>query len=340
MMRFLPLLHPLLATVMPPHLADAPTPLTFMRSYGGKADPVTLLTWGLLAISIIVVIIITVMVVASVRRRSIRFSGEMDRSSVQRTAKGGLFVGVAVGISSIVLFGSMIWTVVVLAAINGPAQKPPLTIEITGQQWWWQARYLNDDASHILTTSNEIHIPIGTPVRIRLKSRDVIHSFWVPALTGKTELIPGVTNVTWLEAAKPGTYLGQCSEYCGDQHAHMGFLVVAQSPQDFQKWFDAQLQPATAPASTALMQGQKEFTQHCGVCHTVRGSRAGGTIAPDLTHLMSRTMLASNTLRNTPANLSAWIANPQAQKPGTTMPELYLSGAQLTDITNYLRTLK
>lgn len=339
-MHVLPLLHPLLAAVMPPSLADAPTPLTFMRSYGVKADPVTVLTWGLLIISIIVVIIITVMVVGSIWHRSTSYSGDMDRASVQRTAKGGPFVGVAVAISSVVLFGSMIWTVVVLAAVNGPHQKPPLTIEVTGQQWWWQARYLNDDASRILTTSNEIHIPIGTPVRVRLKSQDVIHSFWVPALTGKTELIPGLTNVTWLEAAKPGTYLGQCSEYCGDQHAHMGFLVVAQSPQDFQKWLDAQLQPAAAPASTALTQGQKEFTQHCGVCHTVRGTQAGGTIAPDLTHLMSRTMLASNTLRNTPANLSAWIADPQAQKPGTKMPKLFLSGAQLTDITNYLRTLK
>ncbi len=336
MMRF----HPLFATVMPPHLTDAPTPLTFMRGYGAKADPVTLLTWGLLAISIIVVVIISIMVVASIRRRTVSYSGDMTSTTVERTAKGGFFIGIAVAISTVVLVGSMIWTVVVLAAVNAPAQKPPLTIEITGQQWWWQARYLNEDPSHITTTANEIHIPVGTPVRVKLMSQDVIHSFWVPALTGKTELIPGITNVSWLEAAKPGTYLGQCSEYCGDQHAHMGFLVVAQSPQDFQKWLDGQLQPAAAPTSTALMQGQKEFTQHCGMCHSVRGTLAGGKVGPDLTHLMSRTMLASNTLSNTPANLAGWIANPQAQKPGTKMPELYLSGAQLTDITNYLRTLK
>lgn len=340
MMMFHPLFAMVVASVMPPHLVDAPTPLTYLRSYGAKADPVTLLTWGLLAISIIVVVIITAMVIAAVWRRGARFSDDIGGIAVQRETKGVGFVGIAVGISTLVLLGSMIWTVVVLAAVNAPAQKPPLTIEITGQQWWWQARYLSDDPARILTTANEMHVPVGQPVRVKLLSQDVIHSFWVPALTGKTEFIPGLTNTTWLEAARPGTYAGQCAEFCGDQHAHMGFLVVAQSPQDFQTWFDAQLKPAATPTSEALRNDQKQFTLHCGMCHAVRGTHAGGTVAPDLTHVMSRAMLASNALPNTPANLAGWVADPQALKPGTKMPKLYLSGPQLTDITNYVRTLK
>jgi cytochrome c oxidase subunit 2 len=333
-------LHLLLASMMPPHLVDAPTPLTYMRGYGAKADPVTLLTWGLLAISVIVVIIITVLVVAGVLRKGVTGAGGVERIPVARGANGALFVGIAVGISSLVLFGSMLWTVVVLAQVNAPKEPPALTIEVTGQQWWWKARYVTSEAARDLTTANEIHIPTGKPVRIRLMSTDVIHSFWVPALTGKTELIPGLTNITWLEASRPGVYAGQCSEYCGDQHAHMGFLVVAQSPQEFQAWFDAQLKPAPTPTSAVLRDDQKEFVFHCGMCHAVRGTTAGGTVAPDLTHLMSRAMLAADTLKNTPANLAGWIANPQAMKPGTKMPELYLSGQQLTAIQTYLQTLQ
>lgn len=334
------LLHLFAATIMPPHLVHAPTPLTYLLGRGLKASPVVALTWGLLAISVIVVLVVLAMIFIGTWKRAVRFSGTIQDIPVERGPKGITFIAVTVGVSAVVLLGSMIWTVVVLANVSRPPGRPPLTIEISGQQWWWQARYLSDDPARVLTTANEIHIPTGKPVQIKLMSQDVIHSFWVPALTGKTELIPGQVNTTWLEAAKPGTYAGQCTEYCGDQHAHMGFLVVAESAQEFQKWKDAQLQPAATPASAKLKQDQSEFVQHCGVCHSVRGTLAGGVVAPDLTHVMSRAMLASNTLRNTPGNLAAWIANPQAQKPGTKMPELFLSGAQLTDITNYVRTLK
>ena len=219
-------------------------------------------------------------------------------------------------------------------------RKPALTIEVTGQQWWWKVRYLSDDPSRIFTTANEIHIPTGEPVRIELIGADVIHSFWVPPLSGKTDAIPGQTNVTWLEADRPGRYRGQCTEYCGVQHAHMGFEVVAQSPGEFDAWWDAQLKPAATADRRPANAAPTLFSYHCGACHTVRGTEAGGAIAPDLTHLMSRATIAAGTLPNNAGNLSGWIADPQAIKPGTLMPIVYLSGPELNDIRAYLQTLK
>jgi cytochrome c oxidase subunit II len=333
-------LPPLVATIMLPHVVDAPTPLSYLTGHGTKATPVLALTWGLLIISSIVVAIVTALVVFGVWRRGVGFTGGIARVPVTAGPRSGVFVLTAVSISAVVLLGSLIWSVIVLAAINGPEKPAALTIDVSGQQWWWKATYQNQDPARQLTVANEIHIPVGEPVRVRLMSQDVIHSFWVPALAGKVELIPGHTNVTWLEANRPGVYVGQCTEFCGDQHAHMGFLVVAEAPADFRKWVDAQLQPAVAPDDKSLQQGEKEFVFHCGMCHTVRGTRAGGVVAPDLTHLMSRKMLAANTLANTPANLAGWIADPQSLKPGTKMPILYLSGQQLTDIQSYVKTLK
>jgi cytochrome c oxidase subunit 2 len=227
----------------------------------------------------------------------------------------------------------------VLAAVNAPPRSTPLTIEVTGQQWWWKIRYLDDDPSRVLTTANEIHIPVGEPVRVKLIGADVIHSFWVPALSGKTDTIPGQINVTWLEARDPGIYRGQCTEYCGPQHAHMGFIVVAEPPADFKAWRDAQLQPAPAP-SAEMAEGEHMVEFHCGACHTVRGTDAGGTVAPDLTHLMSRRTLAAATLPNTAGNLTGWIADPQGVKPETRMPRLDLSGPELQAVEGYLETLR
>lgn len=325
---------------MLPHVVNAPTPLSYLSGYGTKTSSVLPLTWGLLAISIIVVVIVTALVAWGVWRRGVGITGGIARVPVTAGPRRGTFVLIAVSISAVVLLGSLIWSVIVLADVNSPDKDPALTIDVTGQQWWWKATYQNQDPTRQVTVANEIHIPVGEPIRVRLMSPDVIHSFWVPALGGKEELIPGHTNVTWIEANKPGVYVGQCTEFCGNQHAHMGFLVVAQKRADFQKWIDAQLQPAVAPADKNLAQGEKEFVFHCGMCHTVRGTDAGGVVAPDLTHLMSRQMLAANTLRNTPANLAGWIADPQSLKPGTKMPVLYLSGRQLNDIQSYVETLK
>lgn len=316
------------------------TPLSYLSGFGIKAYPVTALTWGLLIISVSVVVIVTTLVLwgVLVRRQPEQSIGDV---AVERRGTGLGWLGLGVGISAVLLLISVVWTMAVLAKVSAPPPgSNPLTIEVTGQQWWWKARYLNADPSKVLTTADEFHIPVGRPVRVKLIGADVIHSFWVPALTGKTETIPGQTNVTWLEADKPGRYRGQCTEYCGQQHAHMALFVIAESPAAFDKWLQDQLKSAPAPASPALVQDQQVFVQHCGECHTVRGSMAGGSVAPDLTHLMSRTTLAAGTLPNTPGALAGWIADPQGQKPGTKMPNLYLSGQELTAVTTYLQTLK
>ena len=252
------------------------TPLSYLSGFGIKAYPVTALTWGLLIISVSVVVIVTTLVLWGVlaRRQPEQSIGDV---AVERRGTGLGWLGLGVGISAVLLLISVVWTMAVLAKVSAPPPgSNPLTIEVTGQQWWWKARYLNADPSKVLTTADEFHIPVGRPVRVKLIGADVIHSFWVPALTGKTETIPGQTNVTWLEADKPGRYRGQCTEYCGQQHAHMALFVIAESPAAFDKWLQDQLKSAPAPASPALVQDQQVFVQHCGECHTVRGSMAGG----------------------------------------------------------------
>ncbi|HEX4027287.1 MAG TPA: c-type cytochrome, partial [Rhizomicrobium sp.] len=188
------------------------------------------------------------------------------------------------------------------------------------------------------TTANEIHIPVGRPVRLRLIGSDVIHSFWVPQLAGKMDAIPGQTNETWIEADRPGTYRGQCTEYCGLEHARMGFLVVAQSPAEFQAWWSHQVDAPAPPQGVALA-GQEDFQTHCAGCHAVRGTDAAGALGPDLSHLMQRTTIASGVLPNDGPTLARWISDPQSLKPGSLMPAPELSGQELADVHAYLKTL-
>jgi cytochrome c oxidase subunit 2 len=215
-----------------------------------------------------------------------------------------------------------------------------LTVEVTAHQWWWQVRYMGDTPSRQFITANEMHIPVGVPVRVFLKSADVIHSFWVPALSGKTDVIPGQTNETWIEASASGVFRGQCSEYCGAQHAHMAFSVFADDAGTFQSWWQAQLAVSPSPTEPLTIAGRAVFIRRCGSCHTVRGTPAGGILGPDLTHLVQRAKLAADTIPNTAGHLAAWIADPQGIKPGSQMPELGLPGHELAAVQAYLSTLK
>jgi cytochrome c oxidase subunit II len=319
--------------------AGATTPLSYLTAAGPKAARVLSLTWGLLAISIAVVVIVTVLVVAGVLTRRAQGVAIAD-VPVERGGDGLRWIWIGLAASAIPLLVALIWTISVLAAVNAPRGPMELTIEVTAQRWWWKARYLNSDASRVFTTANEIHIPTGQPVRFKLIGADVIHSFWVPALGGKTDMIPGQSNVTWLQAKRPGRYLGQCGEFCGAQHAHMGFLIVAETSAAFELWEDQQIKPAPDPATTEIARGEALFEYRCGACHTVRGSGAGGSVAPDLTHLMSRTTLAAATLPHNIGTLSGWIADPQAIKPGALMPVLDVTGPELQSLRTYLATLR
>lgn len=326
-------------------------PLSYTVAYGTKGYPVVHLLWALIIVSLIVVASISALTLAGLLRRLLERrrstderlrSGAISLVPLERGGRGLSLVYIGTGISAALLFGTAIWTFFTLDAVSIRPQDPPpaLTVDIVAHQWWWEVRYEGTSPAQGFVTANEIHIPTGVRVYFKLRSDDVIHSFWVPQLSGKTDVIPGYENVTWLEADRPGTYRGQCGEYCGLQHAHMAFAVVAQGPAQFAAWKAQQLQPAAPPDSALAAQGQQDFLVHCAICHTIRGTTAGGVLGPDLTHLMSRASIAANTLPNTPGALSGWIADPQHIKPGNLMPAVPLSGSQLTDIQSYLETLE
>jgi cytochrome c oxidase subunit II len=226
-------------------------------------------------------------------------------------------------------------------ALNASAslnrRKEGHTIRVTGHMWWWEVRY----PQQRIVTANEIHIPAGKPVRLELTSADVIHSFWVPRLHGKRDLIPGVDTVFWIQADEPGVYRGQCAEYCGTQHANMAFHVIALPPDAFDTWL-ARPTPYRLPPSLADEQrGFRVFLNAgCGQCHAIEGTRATGTAGPDLTRLGRREMIAAGMLPNTRGNLAGWIANPQAIKPGAKMPRTYLAADDLLALVTYLESLQ
>jgi cytochrome c oxidase subunit 2 len=213
-------------------------------------------------------------------------------------------------------------------------------IRVTAQQWWWAVDYLSSNPSQMMRTANELHIPVGRPVLVKLASRDVIHSFWVPRLSGKKDLIPGHETTIWIQADHEGIFRGQCAEFCGHQHAHMAFYVVAQSPSRYAEWLRAQREPANDPSDPFARRGQEVFlTGPCVMCHTVRGTQAGSRVGPDLTHVASRLSLAAGTLPNTPGHLAGWLADAQGIKPGNHMPTLAIPAGDLQALVAYVRTL-
>ncbi|HET8657184.1 MAG TPA: cytochrome c oxidase subunit II [Longimicrobiaceae bacterium] len=216
-----------------------------------------------------------------------------------------------------------------------------LTIRVTGHQWWWEVEYEDPVPARRVVTANEIHVPVGRRVRLQVRSADVIHSFWAPNLQGKLDLIPGYLGTTYFEADRPGVYHGRCAEFCGLQHAHMDFLVVAETPAKFRAWYEAQLHPGSVPTGTIEQKGQQVFlTRACSSCHTIRGTPAGGTVGPDLTHVGSRMSLAAVTLANTRGHLAGWVLDPQRIKPGAKMPPNPLAPDELQALLSYLESLK
>jgi cytochrome c oxidase subunit 2 len=226
--------------------------------------------------------------------------------------------------------------------VSGMRQSDPSAnrepdLIVIGHQWWWEVRYPQTG----VVTANEIHIPVGKQWLVRLESADVIHDFWVPALARKIQLVPGLTNQIWLEANAPGTYDGECAEYCGAEHSWMRFLVIAESPLAFNVWQRGQENAAAIPAADSAQDGLKIFqTMSCINCHSIRGVSVAASAAPDLTHLAGRQILGGGVLPNTETNLFRWLKNPQAIKRGCFMPNLKLTDAQVGALTSYLETLQ
>jgi cytochrome c oxidase subunit II len=226
----------------------------------------------------------------------------------------------------------------VLRATQAPAAaRTALTVEVIGHQWWWEVRYPGTPA----VSANEIHIPVRTPVLVRATTADVVHSFWVPELNRTIDMIPGRVNAIELDARRAGTYRGQCDEFCGLQHAHMAFVVVAEPAQQFRAWLTRMARPAADPASPLERHGATVFLDGaCSSCHTIRGTSASGDVGPDLTHVASRETLGALTVANTPAGLASWLTDSQHVKPGNQMPDLGLTPNELHALVAYLGSLR
>jgi cytochrome c oxidase subunit 2 len=250
-------------------------------------------------------------------------------------------VGSALGVTVITLFVILVLSVVTGKRVEGLTSKNPVTIQINGHQWWWEVTYPNSQADQTVTTANEIHVPIGKPVVVLTNSADVIHSFWAPSITGKRDLLPGYSSAFWFQIDTPGTYHGQCAEFCGLQHAHMGFSIIAETVEQFQQWQAQQLKPASDPTNAEAARGREVFLTHaCLMCHTIRGTDAGSRMGPDLTHIASRNMIAAETLPNTAGALAGWILDPQRIKPGTHMSPNALAPDDLEALITYLQSLQ
>jgi cytochrome c oxidase subunit 2 len=291
------------------------------------ADKIAQLWWVLFAVSVVVfMVVVALLLVGALRRRG---GGDPDRSS----SRGGTrFVAIAgVVVPAVVVIALFFASVATLPAVAPAGKNAKMTIEVVGRQWFWDVYYRGG----AVRTSNEIHIPVGIPVEVRVRSEDVIHSLWVPRLNRKIDVIPGQENAVVFDANKPGVYRGQCAEFCGVEHGLMGLLVIAQPAPEFARWLANQAKPV--PSSPGL---QAFVGTGCSGCHEISGAPAKSRFGPDLSHFGSRRTIAAATLTNTPEHLAAWLRNPQAIKPGNKMPDLGLPEPEIQILVRFLEGLK
>jgi cytochrome c oxidase subunit II len=306
---------------------------------GPEAGAIADLFWTFTGIAATIwLIVMLALALALARRRGPRPDPMVTEPRSERAYARVVATGVAL----------TLLTLLVLTGLSFATQKaifadpePGVSLRLIGHQWWWEVIYEDPQPSRSFTTANEIHLPVGEPVRLRLGSEDVIHSFWVPNLAGKMDLIPGRENELRFTPSQVGSYRGQCAEFCGWQHAHMGLLLIVEAREDFDAWRDAQVAPAAAPDDAERQRGEAIFlSSPCVMCHTIRGTPAGGRTGPDLTHLASRQSIAAGTLPLTRGSLAAWIVDPQTIKPGANMPLVPLEPDELDPLAGYLAGLR
>jgi len=309
---------------------------------GPAAAKLAELWWVMLAFGTAILVLVIVLLFAALRRSRRATSETAPNSSDGDVGRNWLILG-GIALPLIVIGIVFVYSVYTLAAVENPLAPPAVKIEVVGRRWWWEVKYPDQG----VTTANEIHLPIGVPVQVQLQSADVIHSFWVPELHGKMDLIPTRINYLTLQSDQTGVYRGVCAEFCGLQHAHMGFMVVAQSNDDFNDWLNAQQQDAATPTDDTAKRGQQVFVSAgCVFCHTVRGlddkeiDRSGVDLGPDLTHLSSRLTIAGASLTQNKGNLAGWIIDVDHVKPGSLMPSMNLNSQDLQSLLAYLATLR
>jgi cytochrome c oxidase subunit 2 len=310
-----------------------------LDSAGPRAAAVETLWWLMLTVATIVIVLVVATLAHGAFRRRAAAEDPAGQAMDRRLTR---WVVTSVAITLLIQVGFLVANYAVGRAIAAPRRdQTALLVDIIGHQWWWEVRYQDSLPSNLVTTANEVHVPVGRPVILRMTSRDVIHSFFAPNLFGKKDLVPGRTTQTWFQADTPGVYRGQCAEFCGHQHAKMAFFIVAEPPPEFARWLDAQRQAAPPPSDTLQQRGQLAFMAGgCALCHAINGTPAGGRVGPDLTHLKSRLTIAAGTLSNTRGNLGGWVVDPQRIKPGTYMPSNSLAPADLRALLAYLESLK
>jgi cytochrome c oxidase subunit 2 len=304
---------------------------------GPQSAHISWLWWLMFWVSVGVFVLVMGLVLAAVARQG-RPQIDPDAAGESGLTKA---VSIGVGTTVVILFALLVATMATHRAILSLGAESAVTINVTGHQFWWEIEY--DDAVPVrrVTTANEIHIPVGRPIVLKVMSRDVIHSFWAPNLNGKRDLVPGIMTAIWLQADHAAVYRGQCAEFCGRQHAHMAFEIVAEPDAQFERWLDAQRLPAMSPQPGAEDRGRDVFMNaQCVLCHTVRGTPAAGKVGPDLTHVGARGKIASGTLQTNAADMAAWIRDPQHIKPGSQMPPTHLDDGQIQALSEYLVSLK
>lgn len=304
--------------------------------HGSSAIALKSLIIGIVAVcSVVWMLVMMALIWALLRPRQ---PPSRDRARTERRMT--VAVGSAVAATAVIIAGFTFVSYTTTRALNA-GRDGEITIRVRGLQWWWQLTYLDPDPARTFETANEIHIPVGQSVRLQLDAGDVIHSFWVPSLAGKQDLIPGRKNELVIRAERPGVYRGQCAEFCGLQHSHMAILVIAEDRADYERWAAQQRGQSAAPDNTEAAAGQSVFlAKPCAGCHTIRGTGAKGIAGPDLTHVGSRRTIAAGVFETTRGSLAAWIADPQTIKPGNTMPMVQLSSDELRQLSAYMASLK
>ena len=303
---------------------------------GPAADSMADLWWLMLALGVAVFVIFAVVLAVGLFRR--RPPEAPDLGAEEPSRFNAWMIGAGVAVPLVVIAVVFAATVHAMRDMETTAPAGALVIDVVGHQWWWEVRYPEEG----ITTANEIHLPVGRDVALRLTSADVIHSFWVPELGGKLDMLPDKTNTLVLKADEPGEHMNRCAEYCGLQHTLMAMEVVAEPPEQFDSWAAARRLAAAAPTDAMSLRGQEVFlgAGGCASCHTVQGTAAAGTVGPDLTHLASRPTLGAGPFPNTPANRAAWVSDPHNLKRGVAMPAARLSPEDLDALLAYLAELR
>jgi cytochrome c oxidase subunit 2 len=311
---------------------------------GPKAEAIAHFHWALVTVVTVIYIIVIATLLFVLRRASTRpVALDHDSAADERELDRRMtrWVAGAVAATVLILIAFVFVDVSTARTLSRVGGLKPLRIDVVGHQWWWEVKYPDPDPHNVTETANEIHVPVGRPVLIKMTSGDVIHSFWAPNIDGKKDLIPGHETITWFRADTAGVYRGQCAEFCGHQHAKMAFFIVAEPRTQFETWLESQRNVATTPSDSLAQTGERVFlTGTCSMCHTVSGTAAGSKVGPDLTHLASRRTIAAGTLPNNASNLAGWILDPQGIKPGAKMPPNQLDPRSLRALLAYLGTLK